>query len=95
MPRVTRSPRRAKFDPKRNIVPDRLDLRDRPYVPVLHEPPPPEMAPQLDLPVLDQADTNACPPASDDTSIDGIVQYSLPCPTPRPRSQPPWQMTLA
>jgi hypothetical protein len=60
MPRVTAPRRRPAFNPKRNIVPDRLDLRDRPYVPVLHEPPPPEMAPQLELPVLDQAKTNAC-----------------------------------
>jgi hypothetical protein len=60
MPRVTAPRRRPAFNPKRNIVPDRLDLRDRPYVPVLHEPPPPEMAPQLELPVLDQGKTNAC-----------------------------------
>jgi hypothetical protein len=60
MPRVTAPRRRPAFNPRRNIVPDRLDLRDRPYVPVLHEPPPPEMAPQLALPVLDQATTNAC-----------------------------------
>jgi len=50
----------VEFNPKRNIVPDRLDLRDRPYIPVLHAPPPPEMAPQLKLPVLNQERTNAC-----------------------------------
>jgi hypothetical protein len=60
MPRVTAPRRRPAFNPKRNIVPDRLDLRDRPYVPVLHEPPPPALAPQLELPVLDQTKTNAC-----------------------------------
>jgi hypothetical protein len=60
MPRVTAPRRRPAFNPKRNIVPDRLDLRDRPYVPVLHQPPPPEMAPQLELPVLDQGKTSAC-----------------------------------
>src|SRR5262249_56349145 len=60
MPRVTAPRRRPAFNPKLNIVPDRLDLRDRPYVPVLHEPPPPAMAPQLELPVLDQGKTNAC-----------------------------------
>src|SRR5256712_13741493 len=48
------------LNPKRNIVPDRPDLRDRPYIPVLHAPPPPEMAPQLKLPVLNQERTNAC-----------------------------------
>ena len=34
---TTRSPRLRKFDPKRNIVPDPLDLRDRPYTPVSRE----------------------------------------------------------
>src|SRR5262245_33276240 len=60
MPRVTTPRRRPAFNPRRNIVPDRLDLRDRPYVPVLHQPPPPAMEPQLERPVLDQGKTNAC-----------------------------------
>lgn len=60
MPRAMAPRRRPAFNPRRNIVPDRLDLRDRPYVPVLHEPPPPAMAPQVELPVLDQGSTNAC-----------------------------------
>src|SRR3989441_732797 len=60
MPRATRSPRLVEFNPKRNIVPDRLDLRDRPYIPVLHAPPPPEMPPKPNLPVLNQERTNAC-----------------------------------
>jgi len=60
MPRVTTPRRRPAFNPRRNIAPDRLDLRDRPYVPVLHQPPPPAMGPQLELPVLDQGKTNAC-----------------------------------
>src|SRR5262245_27453003 len=60
MQRVRAPRRRPAFHPDRNIVPDRLDLRDRPYVPVVHEPPPPTMAPQLELPVLDQGKTSAC-----------------------------------
>ena len=51
---------RRTFNPKLNIVPDKVDLRDRPYLPVLHAPPPPWMEPKLKLPVLDQQDTNAC-----------------------------------
>ncbi len=55
--RASLSPR---FNPKRNIVPDQLDLRDRPYLPTLRQPPGVEMAPRLELPVLDQGQTNAC-----------------------------------
>jgi hypothetical protein len=60
---ATRATRRAvppKLDPKRNIVPDRLDLRDRPYMPTLLAPPDVEMSPKLTLPVLHQERTNAC-----------------------------------
>jgi hypothetical protein len=55
--RTAGSPR---LDPKRNIVPDRVDLRDRPYMPTLQAPPDVEMPPALKLPVLDQGRTNAC-----------------------------------
>lgn len=55
-----RTARVPRFNPKRNIVPDQLDLRDRPYLPTLREPPAVEMAPALKLPVLDQGRTNAC-----------------------------------
>jgi len=48
------------FNPRRNIVPDQLDLRDRPYMPVVHDPPPPELTPKLKPPVLDQGQTSAC-----------------------------------
>src|SRR4029450_5098252 len=60
MARVTTPRRRPAFNPRRNIAPDRLDLRDRPYVPVLHQPPPPAMGPQLELPGLEQGKTTAC-----------------------------------
>lgn len=44
----------------RNVLPDRLDLRDRPYAPSIHRPPPRAFAPDRRLPVLDQANTSAC-----------------------------------
>ena len=44
-----------------HVVPDRLDLRDRPYIPSIDRPPAREMFP-LDpaLPMLNQGQTNAC-----------------------------------
>jgi hypothetical protein len=60
MTTVKKSARSEKFEPRRNVVPDQLDLRDRPYMPTLQAPPALEMAPMLDLPVLDQGRTNAC-----------------------------------
>ena len=54
------SARAPKFDPRRNIVPDRLDLRDRPYMPELRTPPAIEMTRLARLPVLDQQATSAC-----------------------------------
>jgi len=54
---TTRSPR---FNRQLNIVPDRLDLRDRLYMPSLGIPPDRHMKPKLKLPVLDQQKTNAC-----------------------------------
>ena len=50
----------SRFNPKRNIVPDRLDLRDRPYLPSIAVAPPAAMTPRLRLPVLSQGNTNAC-----------------------------------
>ena len=46
--------------PKRIVVPDRLDLRDRPYMPSVNEAPSPVMRPKVELPVLNQKDTSAC-----------------------------------
>ncbi|HSM98129.1 MAG TPA: C1 family peptidase, partial [Gallionella sp.] len=45
---------------KRNVVPDRIDLRDRPYLPPVGVIPDASLAPSSDLPVLYQRDTNAC-----------------------------------
>src|SRR5262245_15393945 len=52
--------RASRIIPIRNVVPDALDLRDRPYMPTLLAPPPEELVPDLKLPVLNQGRTNAC-----------------------------------
>lgn len=44
----------------RNVVPDRLDLRDRPYQPAVQVIPKPAMQPIYDLPVLYQGNCNGC-----------------------------------
>lgn len=46
--------------PIRNVVPDRLDLRDRVYMPPVAVVPELALAPKTDIPVLDQRQTNAC-----------------------------------
>ena len=46
--------------PVRNVVPDRIDLRDRRYMPPVSFAPKPRLTPRHRLPVLDQGDTNAC-----------------------------------
>jgi hypothetical protein len=43
-----------------NVVPDRLDLRDRPYMPPVAVIPGQQLHPRFDPPVLDQGQTNAC-----------------------------------
>ena len=47
---------------RRNVVPDKLDLRDRRYMPAVAQPPAERMLPnpRIPLPVLDQENTNAC-----------------------------------
>ena len=46
--------------PKRNVVPDRLDLRDRSYIPSIAVTPGNELSPKIELPVLNQGNANAC-----------------------------------
>lgn len=46
--------------PIRNVVPDRLDLRDRLYMPPVAVVPDLAFEPKTDIPVLDQGHTNAC-----------------------------------
>ena len=47
---------------KRNVVPDKLDLRDRRYLPAVARPPAERMRPdpKIPLPILNQENTNAC-----------------------------------
>ena len=44
----------------KNIVPDAPDFRDRLYLAPVHSRPPAQLGPRKFLPVLNQADTNAC-----------------------------------
>jgi hypothetical protein len=46
--------------PIRNVVPDRLDLRDRMYMPPVGVVPGVTLRPKINVPVLDQGQTNAC-----------------------------------
>ena len=47
-------------DPVRNVVPDRLDLRDRVYMPPVGVIPGPVLEPRIAIPVLNQGTTSAC-----------------------------------
>ena len=44
----------------RNVTPDKLDLRDRLYLPSITTCPAAHLSPKIKLPVLNQKDTNAC-----------------------------------
>src|SRR5262245_20143110 len=59
---VRPSSQRAAGRPRfvRNVVPDRLDLRDRPYLPPVAVIPGRELKPRMTIPVLDQKETMAC-----------------------------------
>jgi hypothetical protein len=46
--------------PKRNVVPDSIDLRDRPYQPSVMLIPAEMLAPSIQIPVLNQKATSAC-----------------------------------
>lgn len=50
----------SKPRPRRTVVPDSLDLRDRPYQPAIAVHPATELLPALVLPVLNQQQTSAC-----------------------------------
>ena len=65
MPRKKTTEGRAKKPgvttiPKRSAVPDRLDLRDRLYIPPVAVVPGLMVNPMTNIPVLDQGQTNAC-----------------------------------
>ncbi len=44
----------------RNVVPDSVDLRDRPYLPSVTVVPVEMLAPDTNIPVLNQESTSAC-----------------------------------
>jgi hypothetical protein len=46
--------------PNRNVTPDKLDLRDRPYLPAVALAPRPTLHPGTKLPILNQGETSAC-----------------------------------
>lgn len=56
---ATKAAARAKW-PKRNVVPDAIDLRDRPYQPSVMLIPAEVLAPAISIPVLNQRSTSAC-----------------------------------
>ena len=45
---------------KRSVVPDSLDLRDRPYIPSVRVIPAEVLTPRVHIPILNQKTTNAC-----------------------------------
>ena len=49
-----------KWVPKRNVVPDSIDLRDRPYMPSVTVVPVEKLAPPVEIPILNQHETSAC-----------------------------------
>lgn len=60
MPKRKTSTPPAALIPRRNVVPDALDLRDRPYQPSIAVSPALTLRPQVILPVLNQQDSSAC-----------------------------------
>lgn len=58
--KLAATPTPAKPARKKNVVPDGIDLRDRVYSPSLAVVPVQMLAPQVDIPVLDQHETSAC-----------------------------------
>jgi hypothetical protein len=58
--KVTKKPDPRASWPRRNVVPDSIDLRDRPYMPSVMMIPAEMLAPGVDIPVLNQQTTSAC-----------------------------------
>ena len=50
----------SSFIPKRNVAPDKIDLRDRTYLPPVAVIPGTLLEPKISLPILNQGNTNAC-----------------------------------
>ncbi len=62
--------------PVRNVTPDKIDLRDRPYQPSVAIIPPPAFRAKTRLPVLHQGDTNACTGFSLAVVVDHLLQQA-------------------
>jgi len=80
-PRRTRSSRNlasapAPKRPIRNVTPDKVDIRDRPYQPSVAIAPPPKFRAATKLPVLSQGDTNACTGFSLATVVGQLLRQS-------------------
>ena len=70
----------AKFNFKRSVVPDKVDLRDRIYQPSVARRPAPVMLPRVLFEVLDQGATNACT----GFSLASVVRFLLLAQEPDP-----------
>ncbi len=66
----------ARKPPTRNVTPDKVDLRDRPYHPSVALVPPPAYRTKAKLPVLDQGNTSACTGFSLAVVMNGLLQLS-------------------
>ena len=58
--KATPKSKSKKLPPLRPVVPDKLDLRDRIFMPTVDYRPAPRLEPKFRLPVLNQGQTNAC-----------------------------------
>jgi hypothetical protein len=65
--------------PNCTVVPDKLDLRDRPYMPAIAVKPDAKMDPRIKLPVLNQGESSACT----GFALASVVNYLLRTRTPR------------
>ena len=62
--------------PLRNVTPDKVDIRDRPYHPSVAIVPPPVFRAKTKLPVLDQENTSACTGFSLATVVGQLLKQS-------------------
>jgi hypothetical protein len=76
------------FAPKRNVSPDMLDIRDRPYMPAVSVAPPLALKPKLKLPVLNQGDTLACTGFALASVINLLLQQHAPVGAKVPQVSP-------
>ncbi|NJD87053.1 MAG: peptidase C1A papain [Betaproteobacteria bacterium] len=66
----------SKSRPVRNVTPDKVDLRDRPYQPSVAIVPPPAFRAKTKLPVRNQENTNACTGFSLSTVVGHLLKQS-------------------